>query len=179
MDGSGEQPRGGGEAGGGRAGGGGAPRRLTPRFPPAGLGPCDLQALGAETPGSDAASSTPLPPRGLRFSGLRVRIPSCLALSEPREAGEPQNPSPGAGPGLSPAPLPGGRGGSPLRPGVWMLSVFPQPPLPGRMKDTGPGALPLSSSETRMPGTPLSSSSRDPEMQGPLVLSSLSYHELL
>lgn len=42
MDGSGEQPRDGGEAGGRRAGGGRAPSRPVP---PAGLGPCDLQAL--------------------------------------------------------------------------------------------------------------------------------------
>ena len=123
MDGSGEQPRGGGEAGGRRAGGGRAPSPAGPTISPAGLGPCDLQALpGRNSRIGRCQLPAPSLPGGSWLSGLRAPIPSCLVSSDPREPGDPRVQAPGAGPGLSPAPLPGGRGGSllcPLRPGVW------------------------------------------------------------
>lgn len=64
MDGSGEQPRDGGEAGGRRAGGGRAPGRPAPRSRLRVSGRAIFAHSGSETPGSGAASLQPPPSRG-------------------------------------------------------------------------------------------------------------------
>lgn len=64
MDGSGEQPRDGGEAGGRRAGGGQAPPPAGPTIAPVSLEPCDLQALGQKLLDRALPASSPLPPGG-------------------------------------------------------------------------------------------------------------------
>lgn len=89
MDGSGEQPRGGGEAGGRRAGGGRAPSPAGPRILPLGLGLCDLQALRGRN-SRIGRCQTPAPSvlGGSWLSDPRTPIPTCLALSDPRELGD-------------------------------------------------------------------------------------------
>lgn len=134
MDGSGEQPRGGGEAGGRRAGGGRAPSPPAPRSVPPARGRAISKHSRAETPGSGAASQQPPPSRGgPRLFGLRAPIPSCLAGSDPREAADPTIKAPGQARACRRHHfLVGGAGPPlcPLRPGVWMRKVFPQPPPP-------------------------------------------------
>lgn len=144
MDGSGEQPRGGGEAGGRRAGGRASPQPTDPTIPPAGVGPCDRQALRHRNSRVRRCQPPPTPSPGVPDSPASASrsLPAWCSLA-PKERENPIIQAPGAGPGLSPAPLPGGRGGSPLsrlRPGVWTLEVFPQPspPAPGRMKVNRP-----------------------------------------
>lgn len=85
MDGSGEQPRDGGEAGGRRAGGGQAPRRPAPRSRPPGWGGAISKHSGAETPGSGAASLQP--PPSPRFPGSLASAPRSLPA---RRSGTPE-----------------------------------------------------------------------------------------
>lgn len=142
MDGSGSNP----EAGVRREADGrgeGEPQPTDPTIPPAGVGPCDRPALRHRNSRVRRCQPPhPLPPRGSRL-GLRIPDPLPAWCSLTPKGGEPHNQAPGAGPGLSPAPLPGGRGASPSvasGPGVWTREVFPQPPSPrpGRMKDNRP-----------------------------------------
>lgn len=96
MDGSGEQPRDGGEAGGRRAGGGQAPPPAGPTIAPVSLEPCDLQALGQKLLDRALPASSPLPPGGgPRLSGFRAPIPCFLTVLYPREAGDPRTQTPG------------------------------------------------------------------------------------
>lgn len=76
MDGSGEQPKDGGEAGGRRAGGGRAPRRPAPRSRLPVSGRAILTHSGSETPGSGAASLQPSP--SPRFPGSLASAPRSL-----------------------------------------------------------------------------------------------------
>ena len=136
MDGSGEQPRGGGEAGGRRAGGRASPQPTDPTIPPAGVGPCDRQALRHRNSRVRRCQPPPTPSPGVPGSPASASrsLPAWCSLT-PKERENPIIQALGAGPGLSPAPLPGGRGGSPLsrlRPEVWTLEVFPQPSPPAR-----------------------------------------------
>lgn len=110
------------------------PRRPAPRYPPAGLGAVRSRSTpGQKLPDRALPASSPLPPRSFPALWPWLSDPFLSGALGPPRSWRPQNPSPGAGPGLSPAPLPGGRGGSllcPLRPGVGMLEAFPQPPPP-------------------------------------------------
>lgn len=128
MDGSGEQPRDGGEAGGRRAGGGRSPRRPAPRSRLPVSGRAFSRHSGSDTPGSGAASQLPAPllPRGSPVLCPPHPDPFLAGALGPPRSWRPQNSNPGASPGLLLAPLPGGRGASPLcplRPGCFKGSL--------------------------------------------------------
>lgn len=148
-----------------------------PTISPAGLGPCDLQALRVRK-SLIGRCQPPAPsfPEVPRLSGPRPPIPSCLALWDPREAADPRIQAPGQARACRRHHFLVGGAGLPSAPsGQDALSV----PSASFMEecDTGLSSPPLSPLGTQLSGSPVTSSNRGSEIQGPLALSSLRDHE--
>lgn len=131
---------------------------------------------GQKVPDRALPASSALLPRGSPALWPSPPIPSCLALWDPREAADPRIQAPGQARACRRHHFLVGGAGLPSAPsGQDALSV----PSVSFMEecDTGLSSPPLSPLGTQLSGSPVTSSNRDSEIQGPLALSSLRDYE--